>query len=101
MFVCETLQIIRLTFQSFATEENADIAWIYDGNSAMNHVIMGMTDNTYQSSDVLLSSIYSSGSAVFVQFTSDDMVGKSGVWGHFGSWDFDRALIYNTLKKKE
>jgi asparagine N-glycosylation enzyme membrane subunit Stt3 len=33
--------------------------------------------------------------------TSDDMVGKSGVWAHFGSWDFDRGLIYNTLKKKE
>ena len=33
--------------------------------------------------------------------TSEDMVGKSGVWAHFGSWNFDRALIYNTLKKKE
>ncbi len=33
--------------------------------------------------------------------TSEDMIGKSGVWAHFGSWNFDRALIYNTLKKKE
>ena len=33
--------------------------------------------------------------------TSEDMVGKSGVWAHFGSWDFDKALMYNTLKKKE
>jgi len=33
--------------------------------------------------------------------TSEDMIGKSGVWGHFGSWDFDRATIYNTLIKKE
>ena len=33
--------------------------------------------------------------------TSEDMVGKSGVWAHFGSWDFDRALVYHTLKKKE
>lgn len=33
--------------------------------------------------------------------TSEDMVGKSGVWAHFGSWDFDRAMIYNTLKKSE
>ena len=33
--------------------------------------------------------------------TSEDMVGKSGVWAHFGSWDFDRALIYTTLKRKE
>ncbi len=29
------------------------------------------------------------------------MIGKSGVWAHFGSWDFDRGLIYNTLKKKD
>ncbi|MBW2974174.1 hypothetical protein KY366_00500 [Candidatus Woesearchaeota archaeon] len=33
--------------------------------------------------------------------TSYDMIGKSGVWAHFGSWNFDRSLIYNTLKKKE
>jgi dolichyl-diphosphooligosaccharide--protein glycosyltransferase len=33
--------------------------------------------------------------------TSSDMIGKSGVWGHFGIWDFERALMYNTLKKKE
>jgi len=31
--------------------------------------------------------------------TSEDMVGKSGVWAHFGSWDFDRALIHKTLKE--
>ncbi len=26
--------------------------------------------------------------------TSEDMVGKAGVWGHFGSWDFNRAAMY-------
>lgn len=30
--------------------------------------------------------------------TSQDMVGKAGVWGHFGSWDFEAAYIYNNLK---
>ena len=29
--------------------------------------------------------------------TSDDMIGKSGVWSHFGIWDFDRATWYNQL----
>ncbi len=29
--------------------------------------------------------------------TSEDMVGKSGVWAHFGSWDFERAAIYNIV----
>ncbi len=27
--------------------------------------------------------------------TSDDMIGKSGVWAHFGIWDFRRATMYN------
>jgi dolichyl-diphosphooligosaccharide--protein glycosyltransferase len=33
--------------------------------------------------------------------TSEDMVGKAGVWSHFGDWNFDRALMYNTLNRKE
>ncbi|RME78375.1 hypothetical protein D6774_01365, partial [Candidatus Woesearchaeota archaeon] len=32
--------------------------------------------------------------------TSEDMVGKAGVWGHFGSWDFERAYIVSNLAKK-
>jgi dolichyl-diphosphooligosaccharide--protein glycosyltransferase len=30
--------------------------------------------------------------------TSDDMVGKAGVWGHFGSWDFNKASMYQETK---
>ena len=30
--------------------------------------------------------------------TSQDMVSKSGVWAHFGSWDFERSFVYNTIK---
>lgn len=33
--------------------------------------------------------------------TSEDMVGKAGVWGHFGSWDFSRAVMYLKTKKLE
>jgi len=32
---------------------------------------------------------------------SDDMIGKAGVWGHFGSWDFKRAEIWQTISKIE
>jgi len=32
--------------------------------------------------------------------TSEDMVGKAGVWAHFGLWDFDRAFIINEVKPK-
>jgi len=32
--------------------------------------------------------------------TSEDMVGKAGVWAHFGSWDFRRAEMYTLVKGK-
>lgn len=32
--------------------------------------------------------------------TSEDMVGKSGVWGHFGSWNFSKAWMANNLRNK-
>jgi len=31
--------------------------------------------------------------------TSEDMIGKAGVWGHFGSWDFKRAKMYQSVNK--
>lgn len=31
--------------------------------------------------------------------TSEDMVGKAGVWGHFGAWDFDKANMYFDVNK--
>ncbi|MBT7134300.1 hypothetical protein HN902_04735 [Candidatus Woesearchaeota archaeon] len=31
---------------------------------------------------------------------SEDMVGKAGVWGHFGSWDFEKASMVRELKGK-
>jgi dolichyl-phosphooligosaccharide-protein glycotransferase len=31
--------------------------------------------------------------------TSDDMIGKAGVWGHFGSWNFTKASMYNKVNK--
>ncbi len=30
--------------------------------------------------------------------TSEDMIGKAGVWGHFGSWDFQKAVMYQKTK---
>ena len=31
--------------------------------------------------------------------TSEDMIGKSSVWGHFGGWDFNRAYIINDVRR--
>ena len=30
---------------------------------------------------------------------SEDMIGKSGVWSHFGSWNFERADIWQNARK--
>jgi asparagine N-glycosylation enzyme membrane subunit Stt3 len=32
--------------------------------------------------------------------TSEDMVGKAGVWAHFGLWNFDKAFIINDVRPK-
>ncbi len=32
--------------------------------------------------------------------TSQDMIRKSGVWAHFGSWNFEKAKIYTVVKSK-
>jgi len=32
--------------------------------------------------------------------TSEDMVGKAGVWAHFGLWSFDKAFIVNNIRGK-
>ncbi|MBS3122421.1 hypothetical protein J4434_06075 [Candidatus Woesearchaeota archaeon] len=32
--------------------------------------------------------------------TSEDMVSKSGVWGHFGSWDFKKSSMYSKVQDK-
>ncbi|MBI5389576.1 hypothetical protein HZB01_04315 [Candidatus Woesearchaeota archaeon] len=36
-----------------------------------------------------------------VFITSGDMVGKSGVWAHFGSWDFKRATMYQKTRNMD
>ena len=33
--------------------------------------------------------------------TSEDMIGKAGVWGHFGSWSFNRAKMWQTVNGKD
>ncbi|MFH1642898.1 MAG: STT3 domain-containing protein [Nanoarchaeota archaeon] len=32
--------------------------------------------------------------------TSEDMIGKAGVWAHFGSWNFQKARIWQTIRGK-
>lgn len=30
---------------------------------------------------------------------SEDMIGKAGVWAHFGTWDFHKAKMWQTIRK--
>lgn len=32
--------------------------------------------------------------------TSQDMVGKAGVWAHFGNWNFTKAAMYNAVRRQ-
>lgn len=32
---------------------------------------------------------------------SEDMIGKGGVWAHFGSWDFDRAWMQQAFRNND
>lgn len=48
----------------------------------------------------LMSSLYCEPPENFF-ITSGDMVGKSGVWAHFGSWDFQRAKIYALYRTQD
>ena len=54
--------------------------------------------NEAQADDILKRTHCSPPEDYFI--TSEDMVGKSGVWAHFGSWDFDRANIWVNAKGK-
>ncbi len=33
--------------------------------------------------------------------TSEDMIGKAGVWGHFGAWNFEKAKMYQSTVNLE
>ncbi len=33
--------------------------------------------------------------------TSEDMIGKAGVWSHFGNWDFIKSDLWNNYAKKD
>ncbi|MBI2664966.1 FKBP-type peptidyl-prolyl cis-trans isomerase [Candidatus Woesearchaeota archaeon] len=50
----------------------------------------GLTD---EQADDILERTHCSPPQAFV-IASEDMVGKSGVWGHFGSWNFTKADIF-------
>ena len=53
---------------------------------------------TAQQADEILSYTHCKPPEPYI-IASDDMIGKSGVWSHFGSWNFERADIWLNVKK--
>ncbi len=49
---------------------------------------------TAQQADQILKYTHCDNAPKDYYITSDDMVGKTGVWGHFGTWDFEKAVMY-------
>lgn len=60
-----------------------------------------MNDNTKLKSDEIKKIsdlIYCENPPEAYIIASEDMIGKSGVWAKWGSWDFDKAYIYKNRK---
>ncbi len=57
----------------------------------------------FENIDYILEKTHCSNEELLDQYyiVSEDMIGKSGVWAHFGGWNFDRAKIYNIAKNKD
>lgn len=76
-----------------------DLTVIPDRNDAKDY-LMEDKGLTSAEADNLLESTHCDDLLKQYYITSEDMVGKSGVWGHFGSWDFNRSMIYNSVRGK-
>jgi asparagine N-glycosylation enzyme membrane subunit Stt3 len=68
---------------------------VQDKNTAINTLLgFGLTEK--QAADVIANTHCEPPENYFI--TSEDMVGKSGVWAHFGSWDFYKSEMYMRVK---
>ena len=69
---------------------------VLDKGSARNKLLeYGLSSQ--QADTVLLNTHCNPSEGYFI--ASEDMVGKSGVWGHFGSWNFEKADIWQNARR--
>ncbi|MBU1704667.1 MAG: FKBP-type peptidyl-prolyl cis-trans isomerase, partial [Nanoarchaeota archaeon] len=72
---------------------------VLDGEQAMQKLLdYGLSED--QANEVL---VLTHCEEIIPQYyiTSQDMIGKSGVWAHFGSWDFKKASMYNQVNDED
>ncbi len=55
---------------------------------------------TKEEADKILQYTHCENPAEIYFISSEDMVQKSGVWAHFGSWNFERSYIWSYLREK-
>ncbi|MBT7237999.1 hypothetical protein HN865_04025 [Candidatus Woesearchaeota archaeon] len=84
--------LLEKTDNPLLTKKVLDEVLLLDENQARNKL-----NEHVDNSDEILDKIFCEPPENYL-ITSEDMVSKSGVWAHFGSWDFERAFIYNTIK---
>ena len=71
---------------------------IVEGRAEARTILLG-SGFSGQEADEVLERTHCSPPESFV-IASEDMVGKAGVWGHFGAWNFTRADIAKSIQGK-
>ena len=84
--------LLEETNDPLLTKKIIDKIILEDKNTAKN-TLSQYTENP----DLILEKTHCSPPEDYF-ITSEDMVAKAGVWAHFGSWNFENAYAYNTVK---
>jgi dolichyl-phosphooligosaccharide-protein glycotransferase len=82
----DTLKAVTLTYETIVEDKDTARAILMDKN-----IPVGIIDEylLYTHCDDLFPHYF---------ITSEDMVGKAPVWGHFGSWNFTKATMWQSVK---
>jgi dolichyl-phosphooligosaccharide-protein glycotransferase len=84
----DTIKAVSLTYETIV-EDRETAQTILEREGLPENLIQQYLDYTHCDDEILFPHYY---------ITSEDMVGKAGVWGHFGSWDFTRATMWQTIR---
>lgn len=81
------------------TKKSVDIVYDVLENQGKEKQILEKYGFTSQESDNILQYLLCNPPEDYF-IASEDMIGKAGVWAHFGSWDFERAEIWTDLRHR-
>jgi hypothetical protein len=87
-FENDTLKAVTLTYETIV-EDKDKAREILERENVDSDIINQFLDYTHCDDEILFPHYF---------ITSEDMVGKAGVWGHFGSWNFTKSTIWQTIR---